>query len=45
MTLLLRFLFSEFIGAKHIFGLESAIIGEVTGDGGKVLLKTFIGGT
>jgi len=30
---------------SHPFGLESAIIGEVTGDGGKVLLKTSIGGT
>lgn len=30
---------------KHPFGLESAIIGEVTGPGGKVLLKTYIGGT
>lgn len=30
---------------KHPFGLESAIIGEVTGSGGKVLLKTYIGGT
>ena len=29
----------------HPFGLESAIIGEVTGYGGKVLLKTSIGGT
>ncbi|MGB9935554.1 hydrogenase expression/formation protein HypE [Thermodesulfovibrio yellowstonii] len=30
---------------SHPFGEESAIIGEVTGKGGKVLLKTFIGGT
>lgn len=30
---------------KHPFGKESAIIGEVTGSGGKVLLKTSIGGT
>ncbi|GAB6183667.1 hydrogenase expression/formation protein HypE [Thermodesulfovibrio hydrogeniphilus] len=30
---------------SHPFGQESAIIGEVTGKGGKVLLKTFIGGT
>ncbi|GAB5046674.1 hydrogenase expression/formation protein HypE [Thermodesulfovibrio sp. TK110] len=30
---------------SHPFGEESAIIGEVTGEGGKVLLKTSIGGT
>ncbi|MDI6864353.1 hydrogenase expression/formation protein HypE [Thermodesulfovibrio yellowstonii] len=30
---------------SHPFGSESAIIGEVTGKEGKVLLKTFIGGT
>lgn len=30
---------------SHPFGEESAIIGEVTGEGGKVLLKTLIGGT
>ncbi|WP_353684160.1 hydrogenase expression/formation protein HypE [Thermodesulfovibrio sp. 3907-1M] len=30
---------------SHPFGKESAIIGEVTGEGGKVLLKTSIGGT
>lgn len=30
---------------SHPFGEESAIIGEVTGRGGKVLLKTSIGGT
>ncbi|MDI1471194.1 [NiFe] hydrogenase metallocenter assembly protein HypE [Thermodesulfovibrio sp. N1] len=30
---------------KHPFGKESAIIGEITGGGGKVLLKTSIGGT
>lgn len=30
---------------KHPFGIESTIIGEVTGQGGKVLLKTLIGGT
>jgi len=30
---------------EHPFGRESAIIGEVTGSGGKVLLKTSIGGT
>uniref|UniRef100_A0A7C4EKV6 Hydrogenase expression/formation protein HypE n=1 Tax=Thermodesulfovibrio aggregans TaxID=86166 RepID=A0A7C4EKV6_9BACT len=30
---------------KHSFGLESALIGEVKGEGGKVLLKTLIGGT
>ncbi|MEJ5228058.1 hydrogenase expression/formation protein HypE [Thermodesulfovibrio sp.] len=29
----------------HPFGAESAIIGEVIGDGGKVMLKTSIGGT
>lgn len=29
----------------HPFGTESAIIGEVIGSGGKVLLKTIIGGT
>ncbi len=30
---------------SHPFGRESAIIGEVVGKGGKVLLKTLIGGT
>ncbi|MGB9710214.1 MAG: hydrogenase expression/formation protein HypE [Thermodesulfovibrio sp.] len=30
---------------SHSFGEESAIIGEVTGESGKVLLKTSIGGT
>lgn len=30
---------------KHPFGSESALIGEVKGEGGKVLLKTLIGGT
>lgn len=29
----------------HPFGVESAIVGEVIGEGGKVLLKTSIGGT
>ena len=30
---------------SHPYGEESAIIGDVIGDGGKVLLKTLIGGT